>query len=232
MGGMGYGGWGRGRLYTYRYTVTTRMIPALRWAWSDESHFNVSAGSDGESHKTVSTNHNLFEERRARLTRYRWAKAAHAKEPDDIGLLKPTRSSPGTPSSAANLPCAVQDDITESCWSDRCRKMVMPYLSHFLSARSLIYWHDVCILCLVIDWFTGITLCILWLWSMKRVGQNARKRSLAVLRNWQTKYFLFPLFTAIRSKNLNRHTVWFLKCILEHYATVRAYVRFRCSALL
>ena len=25
-------GKGRGRLYTYRYTVTTRMIPALRWA--------------------------------------------------------------------------------------------------------------------------------------------------------------------------------------------------------
>ena len=23
---------GRGRLYTYRYTVTTRMTPALRWA--------------------------------------------------------------------------------------------------------------------------------------------------------------------------------------------------------
>ena len=30
---------------------------------SDESHFNVSAGSDGRSHKTVSTNHNLFEEK-------------------------------------------------------------------------------------------------------------------------------------------------------------------------
>ena len=27
----------------------------------DESHFNVSVGSDGQSHKTVSTNHNLFE---------------------------------------------------------------------------------------------------------------------------------------------------------------------------
>ena len=27
-----YGGRRRGRLYTYRYTVTTRMIPALRWA--------------------------------------------------------------------------------------------------------------------------------------------------------------------------------------------------------
>ena len=30
--GRGYRGGGRGRLYTYRYTVTTRMIPALRWA--------------------------------------------------------------------------------------------------------------------------------------------------------------------------------------------------------
>ena len=27
---------------------------------SDESHFNVSVGSDGQSHKTVSTNHKLF----------------------------------------------------------------------------------------------------------------------------------------------------------------------------
>ena len=30
---------------------------------SDESHFNVSVGNDGQSHKTVSTNHNLFEEK-------------------------------------------------------------------------------------------------------------------------------------------------------------------------
>ena len=30
---------------------------------SDESHFNVSVGGDGQSHKTVSTNHNLFEEK-------------------------------------------------------------------------------------------------------------------------------------------------------------------------
>ena len=30
---------------------------------SDESHFNVSVGSDGQRHKTVSTNHNLFEEK-------------------------------------------------------------------------------------------------------------------------------------------------------------------------
>ena len=30
---------------------------------SDDSHFNVSVGSGGQSHKTVSTNHNLFEEK-------------------------------------------------------------------------------------------------------------------------------------------------------------------------
>ena len=34
----------RGRLYTYRYTVTTRMAPALKWAAMRVilSHFNVS----------------------------------------------------------------------------------------------------------------------------------------------------------------------------------------------
>ena len=31
VGAMGYGGFGRGRLYAYPYTVTTRMSPALRW---------------------------------------------------------------------------------------------------------------------------------------------------------------------------------------------------------
>ena len=29
---------------------------------SDERHFYVSVGSDGQNHKTVSTNHDLFEE--------------------------------------------------------------------------------------------------------------------------------------------------------------------------
>ena len=38
------------------------MIPALLKMGSDESHFNVSVGSDGRS-QTVSTNHNLFEEK-------------------------------------------------------------------------------------------------------------------------------------------------------------------------
>ena len=29
---QGEGGGGRGKLYVYRYSVTTRMTPALRWA--------------------------------------------------------------------------------------------------------------------------------------------------------------------------------------------------------
>ena len=30
---------------------------------SDDSHFNVSVGSDGQSHRTVSTKHTFFEEK-------------------------------------------------------------------------------------------------------------------------------------------------------------------------
>ena len=38
---MGYGGEARGRLYTYRYTVTTQNDTCIKMG-SDESHFNVS----------------------------------------------------------------------------------------------------------------------------------------------------------------------------------------------
>ena len=68
---------------------------------SDESHFNVSVGSDGQSHKTVSTNHNLFEEKgepkRYRtevlpptsLTPYREAKPAHENQKSKPLYIKP-----------------------------------------------------------------------------------------------------------------------------------------------
>ena len=67
---------------------------------SDESHFNVSVGSDGQSHKTVSTNHNLFEEKgepkRYRtevlpltsLTPYRWARPTHTNTVTETFLLE------------------------------------------------------------------------------------------------------------------------------------------------
>ena len=49
---MGYGVGGGERLYTYRYTVTTRMTPALRWAAMRA--ILVFHNCEGQSHKTVS----------------------------------------------------------------------------------------------------------------------------------------------------------------------------------
>ena len=64
MGRRGYGGGGRGRLYTYRHTVTTRTT-CIKMG-SDESHSNISfSNCEGQSHKTVSTDHNFWKERRA-----------------------------------------------------------------------------------------------------------------------------------------------------------------------
>ena len=63
-GGGGYGGGGRGKSYTFRYTCHHQNNSSYIKMGSVESHFNVSVGSDGQSHKTVSTNHNLFEEKR------------------------------------------------------------------------------------------------------------------------------------------------------------------------
>ena len=42
---------------TYRYTVTTRMTSALRWAVMRA--ILMFHNSEGQSHKTVSTNHNF-----------------------------------------------------------------------------------------------------------------------------------------------------------------------------
>ena len=45
-----------GDYYTYRYTVTTRMIPALRWA---VMRVILMVHCEGQSHKTVSREHNF-----------------------------------------------------------------------------------------------------------------------------------------------------------------------------
>ena len=55
--GMGGRVEGRGRLYTYRYTVTPRMIPALRWA--AVRTILMFHNCEGQSHKTLSTDHNF-----------------------------------------------------------------------------------------------------------------------------------------------------------------------------
>ena len=62
-GGRGYGGGGRGREIIYLSLRCHHQNDSCIKMGSDESRFNVSVGSDGQSHKTVSTNHNLFEEK-------------------------------------------------------------------------------------------------------------------------------------------------------------------------
>ena len=45
---MEVGGGGRGRLYTYRYTVHHQNDVCIKMG-GDESHFSVSVGSDGQA---------------------------------------------------------------------------------------------------------------------------------------------------------------------------------------
>ena len=60
---MEYGGGRRGILYTFRYTLTTRMTPALRWAAM--TAILMFHNCQGQSHKTVSTDHSCWREKRA-----------------------------------------------------------------------------------------------------------------------------------------------------------------------
>ena len=55
--GRGYGDGESRRLYTYRYAVTTRMTPALRWAAMRA--ILMFHNCEGKSHKTVSRDHNF-----------------------------------------------------------------------------------------------------------------------------------------------------------------------------
>ena len=71
-----------------------RMISALRWAVMRAILINVSVGSDGQSHKTVSTNHNLVEAK-GEPKRYRTevlpltslTLTRHAKRPAELPYL-------------------------------------------------------------------------------------------------------------------------------------------------
>ena len=67
---MEVGGGGGGKEIIYLSLHCHHQNDSCIKMGSDESHFNVSVGSDGQSHKTASTNHNLFEEK-GELKRYR-----------------------------------------------------------------------------------------------------------------------------------------------------------------
>ena len=70
---MGEGG---ERLYTYRYTVTTRMTYALRWAAM--GGILMFHNCEGQSHKTVSTDHNFRREKTAEADSNRGPQALRA----------------------------------------------------------------------------------------------------------------------------------------------------------
>ena len=58
---------------------------------SDENHFNVSVGSEGQSHRTVSTNHNLFDEKgepkRYRTRSFRLPAKRLTARPSRVGVM-------------------------------------------------------------------------------------------------------------------------------------------------
>ena len=62
MGGRGYGDGGEREIICLSLHCHHQDDFCIKMG-SDENHFNVSVGSDGQSHKTVSTNHSLFEEK-------------------------------------------------------------------------------------------------------------------------------------------------------------------------
>ena len=62
VGGRWHGGGGKREIIYLSLHCHHQNDSCIKMG-SDESHFNVSVGSDGQSHKTVSTNHNLFEEK-------------------------------------------------------------------------------------------------------------------------------------------------------------------------
>ena len=62
-GGPGYGlKWGKREIIYLSLHCHHQNDSCIKMG-SDESHFNVSVGSDGQSQRTVSTDHNPFEEK-------------------------------------------------------------------------------------------------------------------------------------------------------------------------
>ena len=60
-GGKGVWRWGESDIIYLSLQCHHRNDSCIKMV-SDESHFNVSVGSDGQSHKIMYTNHNLYKE--------------------------------------------------------------------------------------------------------------------------------------------------------------------------
>ena len=62
MGWEGVWRWGKRQIISLSVHFHHQNHSCIKMG-SGDSHFNVSVGSDRQSHKTVSTNHNIFEEK-------------------------------------------------------------------------------------------------------------------------------------------------------------------------
>ena len=83
---------------------------------SDESHFNVSVASDGQSHRTSSTNHNLFEEKgEPHATVSNWGPSAYQPNALPLGQT-------GSPSTIKTCTLILRYEPKSGRWKgDNCK---------------------------------------------------------------------------------------------------------------
>ena len=99
---------GRGRLCTYRHTVTTRMTSALSWAAMRA--ILLFHNCEGQSPKTLSTDHNFWNERRAEADSNR---GPSAYQPNALPLSQ-TGSHSYAPRSCLCIGPAITSPVIES----------------------------------------------------------------------------------------------------------------------
>ena len=128
-GGKGVWRWGRGRLYTYHYAVTTRMTPALRWA--EMRAILMFHNCEGQSHKTVSTDHNLWSERRRAKVDSNWGPSAYHPTALPLGQT-------GSPQPQAKwLPCEHASWLQQTRWQSHSQINSSPVRNSHPNQKSL-----------------------------------------------------------------------------------------------
>ena len=86
-GGKGVWRWGKREIIYLSLHCHHQNDSCIKMGSNEtESHFNVSVGSDGQSHKTVSTNHNLFEEKGQRRAKAVSNQGPSAYQPNALPL--------------------------------------------------------------------------------------------------------------------------------------------------
>ena len=101
---------------------------------SDESHFNVSVGSDGQSHRTVSTNHNHFEEKGEPKRYQAWSNMCHTNTLSHALFFFNTATSHGWFQS--HCPLAQCSQTPCRCW---CVCFIHSYIAYDYMIPCVVY---------------------------------------------------------------------------------------------